>query len=94
MSESIEIKAKVKRVTDVVANMGVKAKETIKLQGDKTLSQKLAKGKVEGSTAITIISGGSKVVLDKGAIMFESDKDVVISATGKSDLMPGNADLK
>lgn len=94
MSESIEIKAKVKRVTDVVANMSVKAKETIKLQGDKTLSQKLAKGKVEGSTAITIISGGSKVVLDKGAIMFESDKDVVISATGKSDLMPGNADLK
>ncbi|MFO0549849.1 MAG: type VI secretion system tip protein TssI/VgrG [Polyangiaceae bacterium] len=94
VSDALEIKAKKKRLTTVLANMKAEAKETIKLLAEETFTGKITTGNVEGTDAITILVGGSKVVLNKDAISLESDQDIAITATGKGTMMPAKAELK
>jgi type VI secretion system secreted protein VgrG len=92
----IEIKASVKRSTTVMAQLKATLGTSGKLASDDKLSGKVkGKAKANGSTAVSISVGGNKLIFEKDTISIEtSSGNVEIVASGKSDLVSGEAQLK
>ena len=93
VAKNIEIKAKEKRTTSVLANLVATAKETIRMATDAKFEGSITTGKLNGTSDLTIVVGGSKVVLNKDAISIES-KEVVLQAKGAANVVPSKVALK
>lgn len=89
--EEIKIRADTSRSTTVLgvlqAHGGV-----VKLEGKEKLSIAAASGKVAGATSLAFSVGGSTVTLMEGEIIINTGGEIVIEATGESNL--GAAEMK